>query len=432
MQGINSLLSNLASVLQNMEIQDPGLSRQFNLGQRLEAMVLSREGNDYLLQSGARLFHAQSDLKLPVGEKLFLYVSEQKDGRTFLKLEFPATATSRQVVSQKLSLPKAASLTDLKPGQVIPARIESVGKGLMLVRTEHTLLTVRTTTDLPVGTDIKMQVIAKPGDTGEFELQISLAKPELSNSKSTEQALPQSAILREQDQQIALKEGKLLPGETFTAVVKSKSGNYYLVEAGSDSFFLEADTDLQPEERLQLLVKEEARDKVMLERTMPNSVEQEKVLERVRLLAAKYGFTGEKEITQLAEQLAKLPVDEKTGIRYLLDPHLATAVVIPGQILAKHQAKIEIEQYKQATGGQRIWEVSLDVNLAQLGQVELVLKLIDGRIYAWMWAEQPETEALLKAKQNELDLQAFLVEIVPVTAGPLIPRETEDIIDMRV
>lgn len=244
--------------MQNMEIKDPGQSRQFILGQRLEALVLSKEGDDYLLQSGAKLFRAKSDLTLPVGAKLFLYVSEQTDNRTLLKIELPA------------------------------------------------------------------------------------------------------------------------------------------------------------------------------KNEMPNLIEQEQVLERVRLLAAKYGFMGEKEIGQLAEQLAKLPVDEKTGVRYLLDPHLATAVIITDQLRPNHQAKIEIEQYKQVAGNQRVWEVNLDVNLTQLGSVEIIIKMIDGRIYARIWAEQAETEALLRARQGDLDLQIFLVEIVPVTVGPLIPRETKENIDMRV
>lgn len=255
MHSVNNYLSNLANLLLNLEVRDPAVTRQFVLGERMEAQVMSREGDNYLVQAGARLFRAESTLSLPVGAELILVVAEQKDGRTYLKLE---------------------------------------------------------------------------------------------------QALKH------------------------------------------------------------------------------DSSEQEQGQDRVRRLAAKYGVTGEKEISQLAEQLAKLPVEEMTGVRWLLDPHLAAGVIIIPYKGSDPEARIEIGQYKQAAGQERVWEVSFDLELARLGLLEIVIKLLNGRIYTRIWAEKPETEALLKARQDELDLLDAQVEIVAVNAGPIIARDTRESIDLKI
>jgi len=185
-------------------------------------------------------------------------------------------------------------------------------------------------------------------------------------------------------------------------------------------------------DKLQLLARKIEGNKIILQQTMTEKQEHRPLQEQIRQLAAKYGFTSEKELSQLAEKLSRLPVDEKTGVRYLLDPNLHTAVIIPATQSEEHNTRIEVEEYRQVPGNQRIYEVNLDVKLAQLGSVEISLKMVEGRIYGRIWAENPATEALLWERYNELKEVAELLDIVPAAAGPLIPKDYDEIIDLKV
>ena len=59
----------------------------------------------------------------------------------------------------------------------------------------------------------------------------------------------------------------------------------------------------------------------------------------------KYGVRGKKELAILKEALQKLPVEENTAIRYLLDPHLGVALLFPAEKGEDVYNKLEIAKY---------------------------------------------------------------------------------------
>lgn len=532
MSGINSVVSSMVTILKNLEVQDPQASELFTVGDKLQAQVIAKEGESFLLQTAERFFRAQSDLQLNVGDKLFLLVTEQQDGRTILKLQVPAgddrsmeQAQSKGQVQKdgeilNLTLPKTETGASIKEGQYLQGQVKAAVGDLLLVSTKDGAFTVKPAVPLPAGTEVLILVLNNPGDKGEAELQLWQVKPEMTNkgdlqttntpAPSNQAVSPQTAntqglgiqntniqppntqslntqaaniqnlnnqrgnpqmvntqqtntqgvyyqdtnyqatnIQLSNPQANDLQEiitssqpmmakmmmengSEFLPGSILMATVKDKADQHYLIEIGDKKYFLESDTELPVGGKLQLMAKETVGNKVSLQKYQPQQGKHDQPIDKIRALVAKYGLQGEKEVSQLAERLAQLPVDPQTGVRYLLDPHLATAVIIPPTQQELENTKIEIKEYKDSQSGQRVWEVSFDVNLAILGSIEVVLKLIDSKIYTRIWAEEPSTEALLREKQKEMEGLSTMLEIVSATMGPLIPREPAENIDLKV
>jgi len=344
MSGINSLVNNLLQVIQNMETNDSGLGKQFTVGERLEAQVLSREGNNYLLQSGTRLFRAQSDLSFLIGERLFLLVLEQHDGQTVLKLQQPAgqelpeygpdfygneaedaavlaktvqqntaqpktvgnsasgngtsansqlrpqtqdsqlqqdisasqtrqpaaniqakndntaaqligcrpgnssntpsqgqgqssTITDRQSACQIFNLFKSPGKLTIKTGEAVPAQVEALAEGLMLIRTGQGMFTVRTSEPLPAGTELYLILLTSSGEDGTADVQLLV--PQNSSDASPGGKEPdmtgRSAGIKAQ--LLTKQGGSIFNNQTVTATVQGKSGKYFLIRVGPDSFF---------------------------------------------------------------------------------------------------------------------------------------------------------------------------------------------------
>lgn len=486
MTGINMVINSLFTMLQNLEVNDPKSSELFTVGDKLQAQVIAREGDSFLLQSGSRLFRAQSELNLVAGEKLLLLVTEQKDGRTTLKLQVQEGYNRPEHDRSTGQLLKDSGILDLtinrsdigsniKGGQYLQAQVKVASGDLMLINTKEGAFTIKLTNPLPAGTEITMSALNNSGENGEVEVQLWQMTSNLTNSsvegKTTilnadshiadtqsskvlqpvapnldlQAADTQNIHTQVNDSQASIVLGKpimaklilesgagFLPGTIFTATVKDKATQYYRIEIEGKQYFVESDSELPLGEKLQLITKETVDNKIKLQYLPPQQNKQDHPIEKVRALVAKYGFQGEKELYQLAEKLAQLPVDPQTGVRYLLDPHLATAVIIPAPQKDLENTKIEIKEYQESQRGQRVWELSLDLNLAQLGSLEIVLKLIDNKIYTRIWAKEPSTEALLREKQRELSQISTILEIVPVAAGPLIPKEPAENIDLKV
>lgn len=533
MSGIDIVVNSLISTRKNLEVQDARTSEHFSVGDKLEAQVIAKEGDSFLLQWAKGLFQAQSDLELTVGEKLFLLVTEQKDGCTFLKMQLPESYEEYQQGKKgkngdqvqkdsglaNLSLIKPDA-KNIKGGQYLQGRVQASTEDLLLVNTREGVLTVKSANPLAVGTELILLVLENPTDEGEAQIQLwpqsteGTNKPEIAkmtqqtgtqtnnlsnlyndkveiinnrtgdlqtpnaqgsspqalgnqirDSQSTPITISQTANTQAQEPQAVniqsinaenintqminphstlslgnsimaklLLEGGggLLPGSIVTVTVKDKAGQYYLIEIEGKEYFLESDTELLVGGKLQLMTKETVGNRISLQRPLPQQGRHDQPIEKIKPLAARYGFQGEKEISQLVEKLAQLPVEPQTAVRYLLDPHLATAVIIPAPQKELEETKIEVKKYKESCNGQKVWEVSLDLDFAQLGSMEIVLKLIDGKIYTRLWAKEPSTELLLRERQKELTALSTVIEIVAAQAGPLIPREPTENIDLKV
>ena len=227
---------------------------------------------------------------------------------------------------------------------------------------------------------------------------------------------------------------KFSAGEVMEALVLSKRGNTYLLQTGADKFLARSEMPLQTGERIRLAVLGQREDTILLKNLLfieAGEPEQEEIDRTVQLIK-KYGLANEKEIVQAKESIVKIPCEENTAVRYLLDPHLLAALLIPEPGRDGNYQRIEINRYKNAAARQDIWEVCLDMDMPELGRLDIAVRMAENRFYLRIWAESAHTETLLRQKKEELATVYHQVEIVPAPQGPLFSREPHRDIDLKV
>lgn len=225
----------------------------------------------------------------------------------------------------------------------------------------------------------------------------------------------------------------LKPGQTFKAVVAAKDGQHYLLKMGENLLPVRSENLLSVGQQVKLHVLG-FRGEELLVKKLPLS-EGEEVDKNERQLIRvieKYGVRGDKEIGVIKENIAKLPIEENTAVRYLLDPHLFTALLIPSEKENDSFDKLEITRYRGTMAKEDIWEVSFELEMATLGHLELKMKMLGENLFMQIWAGLPETENILKCKKNKLELFCTNVEIIPVNEGPLITGKYVENLDLMV
>jgi hypothetical protein len=227
----------------------------------------------------------------------------------------------------------------------------------------------------------------------------------------------------------------LKPGQVFSAVVAAQEGNLFFLQIGEKMFPVRAQTNLTIGQHLTLQVLEWHGEELFV-RNLPFGApdvgpgeEREQLLQRI---LEKFSVRGEKELQSVLDSLAKIPADEQTAVRYLLDPNLVAALLIPQEHLETGYDKLEISRYKGLTGQEEIWEVVFELSLPVLGHMELKLKMVEQGLYLQIWAEAAETETLLRTRKDELAVLCSHVEIVAGAEGPLIKADLTKKIDMMV
>lgn len=229
----------------------------------------------------------------------------------------------------------------------------------------------------------------------------------------------------------------LKPGQIFSAVVAAQEGNLFFLQIGEKMFPVRAQTSLTLGQRLTLQVLEWQGEELFVRNLPFGAADVVRCEGREQLLARvleKFGLRGEKELQSVLDSLARIPADEQTAVRYLLDPNLVAALLIPkeqGQLAAWYD-KLEISRYKGMTGQEESWEVVFELNLPVLGHLELKLKMVEQGLYLQIWAEAAETETLLRTRKDELAGFCAHVEIIAGAEGPLLKADLTKKIDVMV
>lgn len=234
-------------------------------------------------------------------------------------------------------------------------------------------------------------------------------------------------------------EGGFFPGQKLSARVLAKEGEQYLLQWGDKEFFGSSEIPLAVGQQLELLVEGQREGKTFLKMLSPIPAdtaplagnETENAPADVRNLVQRYGKLSEKDLAEIGRIIRQIPADEGTAIRYLLDPHLLAAVIIPELFHSDNKGTIEIAGFKKQPGGKKVWEISLAMELANLGQIEIRLFLFNQDISAWIWAAEQETERIIRQSVGELENDRFRVEVVPCRQGPLIYKGKVSV-DFRV
>ena len=153
---------------------------------------------------------------------------------------------------------------------------------------------------------------------------------------------------------------------------------------------------------------------------------------KIKQIIRKFGVTGEKEIMQIMIESARLPCDDSSAVKYLLDPHLLLALFIPGYAGSKCYQRLEIYEYKGHSENVKTSEVRFNLELDALGRIEILMKSIDSSIYTRIWAESPETQKLLEDNRETLSSICPHTRILVASEGPLFTNEAHGNIDFRI
>lgn len=223
----------------------------------------------------------------------------------------------------------------------------------------------------------------------------------------------------------------LRPGQVFTSVVisQAKGSQQYLLKAGENLLSVHSEKPLQIGQKLSLHVLGRQGENLLVEK-LPGTMEQEAAV--LAKAVEKYGVRGKKELAILKEALQKLPVEENTAIRYLLDPHLGVALLFPAEKGEDVYNKLEIAKYNDLVTQEDVWEVSLELQLSTLGKIEVKIKMQGRNLHTQIWADSKETEHLLQQRKKELEGFCTNIEILPFTEGPLLITNRLDNIDLMV
>jgi hypothetical protein len=225
----------------------------------------------------------------------------------------------------------------------------------------------------------------------------------------------------------------LRPGQVFKGVVLAKEGQQYWLKVGDNLLPVRADKSLQVGEQIKLRVLDFKGEDLLVER-IPLQLEEgaQNKNHVINNLIERYGFRGEKETAVIKEAVQKLPVEENTAVRYLLDPFLFLALLIPGEKKDELYHKIEISRYKGAMIKEDVWEVCFQLQLSVLKNIEIKIKMQGASLYAQIWADTLETENILLSRKKDLEKLCTKVEIIPYNEGPLIVENYEQNIDFMV
>ncbi|MDD2211586.1 MAG: flagellar hook-length control protein FliK [Clostridia bacterium] len=227
----------------------------------------------------------------------------------------------------------------------------------------------------------------------------------------------------------------LRPGQVFTAVVVSlaQEGEQYLLKTGESLLPVRSEKPLEIGQKIRLHVLGFKGEDLLVEK-LPWIIGEEgsKKAKVIARAIAKYGFKGEKETAVIKEALLKLPVEENTAVRYLLDPYLFAALLLPREKREDGYNKLEITRYKGAVVKEDVWEVVFQLQMPTLRKIEVKIKMQGGKLYTQIWADSGETEKILQGKKKDLEKFCLSVEILSFEEGPLIIDHYTENINLMV
>ncbi|PKM90424.1 MAG: hypothetical protein CVU87_02315 [Firmicutes bacterium HGW-Firmicutes-12] len=226
---------------------------------------------------------------------------------------------------------------------------------------------------------------------------------------------------------------KLSVGQIIKAQVLSKEGDLYLLQNGDKRFFAKAENSLEPGQIILLEVLGNKEENIVMKR-VEGILEKkdENAFDPVKQLMKKFGINTEKDLLQVQHAIKDIPCEPTIATRYLLDPHLLTALLLPSYLNEDEYNRIEVNCYKSAQSNQDIFEVSMELELSQLGHIEITVKSIENNIYTRIWADVQTTEEILKSKIEEIQDICPRIELIPARQGPLIVRDIQKKVDVRI
>ena len=224
----------------------------------------------------------------------------------------------------------------------------------------------------------------------------------------------------------------LSKGQIFEAIVASKDGEKFWLKIGEQTLPVISEINLKEGQRIKLVVIGTRGEEILVKKISLADIEEKNgKKESLLKIIEKFGVS-EKDVKGISDIVQKLPVESNTAVRYLLDPHLFAALLIPKENNINSFDKIEVMKYKGMAKEQDVWEVNFELEMAVLGHIEIVVKMLGTGLYTQIWASSKETENILRNRKKDVQVFCTNVEIIPVVEGPLIAKNSTENIDFVV
>lgn len=223
---------------------------------------------------------------------------------------------------------------------------------------------------------------------------------------------------------------KLAVGQKFEAFVIAQEGESYLLEVGNTRLYARSESPMSLGVYVALKVIGNKDGVVTFQKVVPQ--EEEKEASLLQEMAKRFGVTGKSVLLDLEKAIARIPVEESTALRFILDPNLLLGLLIPAVNQEDILQRIEINHSKKKQGSKETWEVVIALELEHMGNLEIIMKMVEKNIYTRIWPQSPDTETLLKGLLKEMTEISSYIEIIPPGNGPIVVKENLVEIDVII
>jgi hypothetical protein len=219
-------------------------------------------------------------------------------------------------------------------------------------------------------------------------------------------------------------------GEKLNLTVVGKTSGGYIMKSGNDLLLLDIQDRLGRGEQIQFVVLSDSKKQSVLKRISQGPEKPMNDAEKARQVLRRFGVAGARDMEAVQAQAGKIPGERTAALRYLLDPNLLAALLMPEQARPVYQ-RVEVTQYQGGPGREESYEIALCLDLEYLGHLEVSIRWIQGAMTARIWADSAETETELAQRKEEMEALGMYLEIVPFPLGPLVERDYSVTLDMK-
>jgi hypothetical protein len=219
-------------------------------------------------------------------------------------------------------------------------------------------------------------------------------------------------------------------GEKLNLMVMGKMGDGYIVKSGNHMLLIHIQDQLSRGEYAQFVVLSDSKKQSVLKRISQGPEKPMGDAEKAQQVMRRFGVTGARDMQAVQVHARKIPGEQTTALRYLLDPNLLAALLMPEQARQVYQ-RVEVTQYQGNAQQDESYEIALCLDLEYLGHVEISMRWIQGTMITRIWADSTDTEMDLARRKEEIEALGMYLEIVPFPMGPLVERDYAVTLDMK-
>lgn len=219
-------------------------------------------------------------------------------------------------------------------------------------------------------------------------------------------------------------------GEKLNLTVMGKIGNGYIVKSGTDLLLINIQDQLTRGEQALFVVLSDSKKQSVLKRISQGPEKPMDDAEKTQQVLRRFGVAGARDMQTVQAHARKIPGEQTAALRYLLDPNLLAAVLMPEQARQVYQ-RVEVTQYQGGVGREESYEIALCLDLEYLGHLEISIRWTQGMITTRIWADSAETEMDLARRKEEMEALGMYLEVVPFPMGPLVERDYSVTLDMK-